>query len=223
MQGPFPRAEQIPSLLLRHSGAQPLPTGVRSTVVAMCACHCVVVQQIRSLQTCTGQGVSVLQARANELPESLRCLRCLDVGVHTPGGVGHVHKKVVRALKRFVAECAGEWLFVAELALEPRLRSSRRLDVLLLHTAARSWQHSIAIEIDPSQHGTNPMRYQQPSRAAGLQKVDAADSSKEQLCKRLGMRFFPISECSVVDGVLDSDWMTLLEREVSAINGRLAA
>ena len=127
---------------------------------------------------------------------------------------------MLAALKQIVEKSAGDWFVVVELKLQAARRNPKRLDVLLLHAAARSWSHSIAIEIDPLQHGPNPMMRGSRNREAALQRADKSDDEKAQLCSHMGMHFFSVTEQSVCDGGLAQQWAQLLHDDMLAIEAQ---
>lgn len=186
------------------------PIDNRARVMAVLHCDCVVVQQIRSLKLGTGARLKMAQVRARELREGLRCVKC------SGSGVGAMHRQVLHAMKSFLQDCAGQWVVLIEFALEPDSQSSKRVDVVILHADARSWDHAVAVEIDPKQHDINPIRYKR-SRAVAERGTEQKDGEKQDLCSALGLRFMYLGHQSFKDGVIDPLWWSLLRDELQQV------
>lgn len=96
-------------------------------------------------------------------------------------GKSQAHREGIQSVKECVNSKAGKgtWLFIVEMPIEKDKQSPKRADMAMVHKKATSWQHVVALEMDPPGHFSNP-------QLTGRKRArsERAAPKRSQDCKR---------------------------------------
>lgn len=145
-------------------------------IIAVCPCGCIRASQRRCYPSSwkPRMGYS-LSASAND---PLPCPCCDD-----PNKAA-VTKGAVQALKAHMQQQASRWLVLVEFAIA-RAKNPKRVDVMMVPADARTFESSIAIEIDPALHYENACQFKckgmDQARTRALDQDEAKDADIVQM------------------------------------------
>lgn len=202
----------MPAVLQEHCKAPDVPSALKHYVLTVCRCGCASLLQVRSLSVGHERWTKLhkewhAHIRDNVAGRGGAVLCSVCTRRRTFGGT---HRAALQAIKQRMRAASGTWYVCIEVPLEIGVQSSAKVDVLLVPKGASEWRQTIAIEVNPVQHSTDPFRHGK-SQARAAQKMEHYDARKERLCKLKKTRLMELGYPScAADGTLCKAWLTQL-------------